>query len=76
MNDPHVQCLVYLIEHDSSINYRKDSFFCHDEKAFRLKVQNGIARLEMREHFPTIEKAHESLADYSLGIRCTTTIRS
>ncbi|MXY14381.1 MAG: hypothetical protein F4Y53_01630 [Proteobacteria bacterium] len=64
MNDPHVVALVYKIEHDDFIDYKKAKSFYRDEKAFRLEVADEIARFEMHRHFPTIEEADKALTEY------------
>ncbi len=65
MNDPHVVMLVYKIKHNKSIiNYSKAEPFCRDEQGFRLSVAEGVARFELKDHYPTIDEAHKAIADY------------
>ena len=64
MNDPHVVALVYKIEHDNSIDYKKAKSFYRNEQAFRLEVADEMARFEMHSHFPTIEEADKALTEY------------
>lgn len=64
MNDPHVVALVYRMEHGDFIDYRKAKPFRREEQSFRLRVANGEVRFKLHDHFPTIETADRSLADY------------
>ena len=65
MNDPHVVMLVYKIEYNKSIiDYSKAKRFYRNEQRFRLSVAEGVARFELKDHYPTIDKAHKAIADY------------
>ena len=64
MNDPHVVALTYRIDHRDTIYYSKPEPFSQDEQGFRLTVEDNRARFEFKEHYATVEKAREALADY------------
>ncbi len=64
MNDPHVNALVYRIEHESAFDYSDAKTLEVEESSFRLTVEKGKARFEMKEHFPTQESAQAALKEY------------
>ena len=64
MNDPHVVALLYRVEHGESVSYNEAEPLVHDEPAFRLKVEEKLARFEFRKHYATEEEAREVIEDY------------
>ena len=59
MNDPHIEALVYVVEHDDLIDYDNAATLHFDCPIFRLTVADREASFEMMEHFSTEESARE-----------------
>ena len=57
MNDPHVESLLYTIEHGALVDYSDAEPFVHEASAFWIRVENGRVRFEMLEHCATPEEA-------------------
>ena len=64
MNDPHIEALLYVVEHDDSIDYDNATPLHFDGPAFRLTVDDGEARFEMKEHFSTEENARAAVEPF------------
>lgn len=66
MNDPHVVAVVFQVEHRSSVSYSDDAPpITREETAFRVKLENGTARFDLKEHFATEEEALERVGPYA-----------
>ncbi len=59
MKDPHVTALVYVVEHDESSDYSRAETVEIELEAFRLRLGDGEARFEFKEHFPTRQQAQQ-----------------
>lgn len=57
MNDPHVEALHYAVTHSERVNYDTAEPLEHEEPGFRVQIENGRARIEMKDHHPTAESA-------------------
>ena len=64
MNGPHVVALIYHVVHDNSVSYESAPSLCHETEQFRIRVANGTARFELKEHFSTEEAARELVNPY------------
>ena len=64
MNDPHVEALIYLIEHDSTVSYEDAEPIEIDRPDFCLKVEDGRARFELKEHYATAGEARDALQPF------------
>ena len=64
MNDPHIEALVYIVEHDDSIDYDNAAPLHFDCPVFRLTVDDREARFEMMEHFSTEESARAAVQPF------------
>ena len=64
MNDPHIEALVYVVEHDDSIDYDNAAALHLDYPAFRLTVADREARFEMVEHSSTEEGARAAVQPF------------
>ena len=64
MNDPHVEALIYLIEHDSTGSYEDAKPIEIDRQDFCLKVEDGRARFEFKEHYATVGEARAALQPF------------
>ena len=53
MNDPHVDWLLYSIEHDVSVDYSKADPVDHEETAFCVRIEMDRVRFTMKEHHAT-----------------------
>jgi hypothetical protein len=57
VNDPHVVALTYRIEHSENFGYTNAAPLEHEEPHFRIRVDEEMATVEMREHFATPDAA-------------------
>ncbi len=64
MNNPHVDALIYHIEHDDSVNYEKARPFVRDEPAFRVKVRDRKVCFKLKKHYATELEARQSIDKY------------
>ena len=64
MNDPHVVALIYGVKHGDSDDYDKAATLVREEKVFRLRVKDKLARFEMIDHFATAAEAREAVEEY------------
>lgn len=65
VNDPHVESLVFEVTHGRSVAYRDDApRIEHEEDAFRVVLENGTARFELKGHHATEEEALASVQPY------------
>ena len=64
MNDPHVETLIYRVDHGNSIDYSDAKPLQVDGFRFQLYVDGDGARFDLKEHCATEEKAKEVVADY------------
>ena len=64
MNDPHVDALIYQVDHEKSVDYTSASPLCHKTELFRISLADGTARFELNEHFATEEAAREVVDPY------------
>lgn len=53
MNDPHVEALIYVIEHDSTVSYENATPIEFEHPVFRVRIGDGHAHFEFKEHFAT-----------------------
>ena len=68
MNNPHVDALVFGIEHGPAVAYSDDAPpIDHEEPEFRVTLNDGTVRFELKEHHATEEAAMEAVLPY---IRC------
>ena len=65
MNDPHVDALIFRVEHGPSVAYADDAPpITWDEGGFRVVLEDGTARFELKEHHATEEEALERVRPY------------
>ena len=64
MNDPHVEALIYVIEHDSTVTYEDAKPVDIERSHFRLKVEDGRARFELTEHYATSGEARAAVQSF------------
>lgn len=64
MNDPHVEALVYRVEHGPNVDYDKAEPLEHDTQTFSVRIEDGQARFDMKEHFDTEEAAREAIEPF------------
>lgn len=67
MNDPHVEALVYRVQHGATVDYDKAEPLEHDTPCFTVRVENGRARFEMKEHYDTEDCARDVVEPYLLA---------
>ena len=61
MNDPHVEALVYVVQHDAGVSYERATRLEVERQGFCLIVEDERARFEMKEHYPTEEEARAAV---------------
>lgn len=65
MNNPHVNALVFGIEHGPALSYSDDAqAIDHDEPGFRVILKDRTVRFELNEHYATTGKAWERVRPY------------
>ncbi|MDE0441397.1 MAG: hypothetical protein OXL38_04665 [Gammaproteobacteria bacterium] len=57
MNDPLVAALIYKVRNDESVDYSNAKPLEHEDDGFRVKVADGTARFEMKQHHATEHEA-------------------
>ena len=61
MNDPHVEALIYVVEHVETVKYDSATSIDFDRPAFHGKVEDERARFEMKEHYSTEGEAQAAV---------------
>lgn len=65
MNDPHVNALVFKVEHRSTVAYGDDAPpIEHQEPGFLVRLADGTVRFEFQEHHATKDEALERVRPY------------
>ena len=64
MNDPHVEALIYVVEHDESSDYSLAKTIETEHTTFRLKLEDSEARFELKEHYPTQRQAQQAIQPF------------
>ncbi len=68
MNAPHVDALVFRIEHGPAVAYSDDApSIDHEEPGFRVTLKDGTVRFALKEHHATEEEALEAVLPYIRG---------
>ena len=61
MNDPHVVTLEYRIEHGPGIDWSRANPLDVQDDRFDIRVKDGRARFDLKEHYATEEEARASV---------------
>ena len=64
MNDPHVEALIYVVEHDNSSDYSLAKTVELEHTTFRLKLEGSEARFEFKEDYPTQQQAQQAIQPF------------
>ena len=64
MNDPHVEALIYVVEHDKSSDYSLAKAIEIEHTTFHLKLEDSEARFELKEHYPTWQQAQQAIQPF------------
>ena len=64
MNDPHVEVLIYVVEHVETVKYDSATSIEFDRPAFHGKVEDERARFEMKEHYSTEGEAQAAVQPF------------
>ena len=64
MNDPHVEALIYVVEHDNSSDYSLARTIEIEHTTFHLKLEDSEARFELKEHYPTWQQAQQAIQPF------------
>ena len=64
MNDPHVQALIYVVEHDRSVDYADASPVEVHRCDFTVMVEEGHARITLNRHFASVQEARDTVQPF------------
>ena len=64
MNDPHVEALIYIIEHGSNVTYDDAAPVEFDRPGFHARIEDGHVRFELKEHYVTAEEAQAAVQPF------------
>lgn len=64
MNDPHVEALIYRVNHGDAVDFSKAERLEREKPEFRLTVEDRNVRFEFKEHFGTEGQAREFVENY------------
>lgn len=64
MNDPHVEALIYVVEHDSTVTYGDATPVEVDRPEFLVTIEEGHARFELKEHYATSAEARDGVQPF------------
>ena len=76
MNDPHVDALIYVIEHDESSDYSLAKTVETEHTSFRLRLEDNEARFELKEHYPTRHEAQQAIQPFIQQWELRTSLKS
>ena len=57
MNDPHVEAIHYIIDHDDSVDYRDAAPLAFEDDLFRVKAEKLEVVFEPKNHYATAAEA-------------------
>ena len=61
MRDPHVVWVRYRLEADPHVTFENPPPIEWETDTFRMRLAEGIATFEMREHFPSVQEARNAV---------------
>ena len=64
MNDPHVEALIYVVEHDKSTDYGQAKSVEIKNPIFYLRLEENEARFELKKHYPNRQEAQEAIEPF------------
>ena len=64
MNDPHVVALIYVVEHEESVDYGSAETVEEERSTFRLTLQDGEARFELKEDYASTQQAQKAIQPF------------
>ena len=64
MNDPHVVALIYVVEHEESVDYGTAETIEAERSTFRLTLQDGEARFELKEDYASPQQARKAIQPF------------
>ena len=64
MNDPHVVALIYVVEHEESVDYGTADTVEEERSTFRLTLQDGEARFELKEDYASPQQARRAIQPF------------
>ena len=64
MNDPHVVALIYVVEHEDSVDYGTAETIKEERSTFRLTLQDGEARFELKEDYASTQQAQKAIQPF------------
>jgi hypothetical protein len=71
MNDPHVDALIYRVEHGDDVNYDAAPPMKYENEVFTVRIERGddkskkgLVRFEFKTHFATVEEAQAAVEPF------------
>ena len=64
MNDPHVEALIYVVEHDKSSDYSLANAVEAEHTTFRLILKDSEVRFELKEHYSNWQEAQQAIQPF------------
>ena len=64
MRDPHVDALIYNIEHDNSVDYSQATPVDEENDSFQIRVENKTVCLKFKDHYATETEARTAVKSY------------
>ena len=64
MNDPHVVALIYNVRHKESVDYGEAKPLAFENDHFEVRVKDGKAQFELKEHCATEQKARDRVKPF------------
>ncbi len=61
MNDPHVKAILYLIDHDDSVDYREVAPLFFEDDLFHVKAERLEVIFEPKNHYATEAEARSTV---------------
>ena len=76
MNDPQVNAIHYLIEHDDSVDYREVAPLVFEDDLFRVKAEKLEVVFEPKHHYATEAEARSAVEGLVRGWEFETSLRT
>jgi len=74
MNDPHVVSLSYDVEHGTNVDYKNAEPLIAETPDFKIEVDKGVAKFELKSHFATIGDAQAVVGPFVRGWELSATL--
>lgn len=75
MRDPHVVSLQYRLEADPGVTFQNPPPVEDETETFRVRLDNGVATFQLKDHFPSEEAARKIVDAYVRAWEIATALR-